>query len=180
MWLCRFPPPRPSATTAGTTRNARNRIEAEAIPAPRAPRPTVPNSQHAPDVPTMGATVPVPASTARRDPTVTAITATALTEVSTAPRGLTVTAITATALTEVSTAPRGLTVTDRQTIAPESLQTAVPTVRHTSLHVRPSINRLLRFTTGPRSRVFALVRATVPVRDSAPETAPASITAIIP
>ena len=160
MWLCRFPPPRPSATTAGTTRNARNRIEAEAIPAPRAPRPTVPNSQHAPDVPTMGATVPVPASTARRDPTGTAITATAL--------------------TEVSTAPRGLTVTDRQTIAPESLQTAVPTVRHTSLHVRPSINRLLRFTTGPRSRVFALVRATVPVRDSAPETAPASITAIIP
>ena len=108
----------------------------------------------------MGATVPVPASTARRDPTVTAITATAL--------------------TEVSTAPRGLTVTDRQTIAPESLQTAVPTVRHTSLHVRPSINRLLRFTTGPRSRVFALVRATVTVRDSAPETAPASITAIIP
>ncbi len=160
MWLCRFPPPRPSATTAGTTRNARNHIEAEAIPAPRVHRPTVPNSQHAPDVQTMAATVPVP--------------------VSTAPRGPTGTAITATALTEASTAPRDLTVTDRQTIAPESLQTAIPTVRHTSLHVRPSIIRLPRFTTGPRSRVSARGRATVPGRDSAPETAPASITAIIP
>ena len=51
MWLCRFPQPRPSATTAGTTRNARNRIEVEAIPAPRVHRPTVPNSLNRPSRP---------------------------------------------------------------------------------------------------------------------------------